>query len=96
MSGNEIKSLINFEIDTAAVWDIQSYHLDGTNQRQKVFAMVKSFNPNGLYVMVPSQQTITTAKGYINQIMRNERVKVNVKDEKTVADPKANDKYRKK
>lgn len=96
MSGNEIKSLINFEIDTAAVWDIQSYHLDGTNQRQKVFAMVKSFNPNGLYVMMPSQQTITTAKGYINQMMRNERVKVSIKDEKAVADPKANDKYRKK
>lgn len=94
MSSSEIRSLINMEIDDMATWDIQSYHLDGTNARVKQFSLITNTNPNGLYVMQPNTTTIKTAVNYIQQVLQNKTVKIKSSKTKITADPNANDKYK--
>lgn len=83
MSSQEIKSLINMQIDDMSSWDVQSYHLDGdASQRSKVLATigdVTKVNPNGMYITVPDQLSIEQAKKYIDSVMKGEILKV--KDE---------------
>lgn len=83
MSSQEIKSLINMQIDDMSPWDVQSYHLDGdASQRSKVLATigdVTKVNPNGMYITVPDQLSIEQAKKYIDSVIKGEILKV--KDE---------------
>lgn len=85
MSASDVKSLINMQIDDMASWDVQSYHLDGdASQRSKIFATigdVTKTNPNGLFVMIPDEQTIIEAKGYIQSVMDDKIVKIDSKSE---------------
>lgn len=78
MSGDEVRSLINMEMDDLAPWDVLSYHLDGTDQRTFECSTVAGGcpNANGVYAMVPNQQTIDKAKGYIETVMSNEILKI--------------------
>lgn len=78
MSSDEVRSLINMEIDDLSPWDVQTYHLDGTDQRVMEFATIAGGigNPNGLYVMIPDETTIEKAKTYIEKVMNDEIVDV--------------------
>lgn len=80
MSAQEIKSLINMQIDDMASWDVQTYHLDGdaskrTSQLATVGDVTK-FNKDGVFITLPDQQSIDKAKEYIQLVMKNEIVKV--------------------
>lgn len=80
MSASDIKSLINMQIDTMASWDVQTFHLEGDSSK-RAFELatvgdVTATNPKGLYITVPYQDCIDQAKGYIEQVMNNEIVKV--------------------
>ena len=89
MSAGEITSLINFEIDTMASWDVQLYHLDGTDSRTKNLALTSTSNPNGLWVIIPNEKTITKAKKYIGKVKENELIKLD-SEVKTTVNPNAN------
>lgn len=79
MSAQDIKSLINMQIDNMPSWDVQTYHLEGdSSQRTLELAIsgdVTKSNPHGLYITVPYQDSVDQAKGYIEQVMNNEIVK---------------------
>ena len=88
MSAKEVKSLINMQIDDMASWDVQSYHMIGdTSQRTFELATVGNVtkvNPRGVYITVPSQESIDEAKQYIQTVMNNEILKIKEKDEKKI------------
>ena len=83
MTSQEIKSLINMQVDDMSSWDVQSYHLDGDpSQRTKTLATVgdvTKVNPNGMFITIPDQTSIDQAKQYIQSVMNGEIIKV--KDE---------------
>lgn len=66
MTSQEIKSLINMQVDDMSSWDVQSYHLDGDpSQRTKTLATVgdvTKVNPNGMFITIPDQTSIMTGK----------------------------------
>lgn len=76
MSSDEIRSLINMQIDDMASWDVLSYRLDGTDDRVMEFATIAGAcpNPNGLDVMIPDETTIAKAQEYINTVMSGEKL----------------------
>ena len=78
MTSAEIKSLINMQIDDMASWDVQSYHLTGGGDyRAKTLATVGDVtkaNKNGLYVMMPNQNSITKAKTYIDIVTEGKEI----------------------
>ena len=79
MSSQDIKSLINMQIDTMTPWDVQTYHLEGDpSQRTLELATVGDItkvNPRGAFITVPYDDSIAQAKGYIEQMMNGEIVK---------------------
>lgn len=80
LSAQEVKSLINMQIDDSASWDIQSYRLDGdTSQRATSLATVgdvTTVNPRGVFVTYPDEESVSHAESYIQTIMNNEILKV--------------------
>lgn len=84
MSENEIKSLINMQIDDMASWDVQSYHLEGdSGKRVKYLATVGDVtrvNPQGLYIMDPIQDSVEQAKEYIKFIKENDKKILKIKE----------------
>ncbi|MBO6046167.1 MAG: LCP family protein, partial [Erysipelotrichaceae bacterium] len=89
MSSSEITALMNYEISTMASWDVQLYHLDGTDSRTTNLALTSTSNPNGLWVIIPNDKTVAKAKKYIAKVNENELVKIN-SDVKTTVNPNAN------
>lgn len=80
MPENDLKSLINMQLDDLASWDIQSYHLEGDDGK-RVFELatvseegIRKSNANGLYVMDPYQETIDQAKEYIRIMMEGQEI----------------------
>ena len=80
MSSDDIKSLINMQIDDMSSWDIVSYSLKGdASHRALEFATVGNIskvNKKGLYVTDPDQKSIEKAKEYIQTIMNDEILKI--------------------
>ncbi len=66
MDNNEIKSLINFELNKLPKWKVESYNLTG----DPLLTKGTPFYPNyELFVFVPHQETISTAKVKIQKIL---------------------------
>lgn len=78
MSSDEIRSLINMQMNDLASWDVITYQLNGESIRVKEFATIPggSSNPNGLYVMIPDENTVLNAKQYMDTLFLNEIVKI--------------------
>lgn len=81
LDAQDIKALINMQIDDMSSWDIQSYRLTGdASQRAFELATVgdvtSSVNANGVYVTVPDEESVTLAKSYIDKVMSGEIIKV--------------------
>ncbi|MCD7808285.1 MAG: LCP family protein [Erysipelotrichaceae bacterium] len=84
MSDKEILALINMQLDDNASWDIQTYHLSGSDIRTFELATVgnvSSVNPDGLYVTQPDEESIALAQSYIEAIMNDEIIKLDEEDE---------------
>ncbi|MCD8027733.1 MAG: LCP family protein [Erysipelotrichaceae bacterium] len=84
MSDKEVKALINMQLDDGASWDIQTYHMSGTDIRTYELATVgnvSSVNPDGLYVTEPSEESVVLAQSYIEAIMNDEIIKLDTEDE---------------
>lgn len=80
MAADEIKSLINMQIDDMSSWDIVSYTLKGdASHRALEFATignVAKVNKKGLYVTDPDMKSVAKAKDYIQSLISNEIVKI--------------------
>lgn len=85
MSADEVKSLINMQLDDNAPWDIQSYHLsDATSERAFTLATigdVRSINPNGLFVAKIDEESVRQAKEYMDIVMSGKLLKIDNKKE---------------
>ena len=66
MTYDEITSLIKEELDSLAKWDIETYNLNGSGAMLPTYSM----GSQNLYVMIPDENTITTAKQKINEYLK--------------------------
>lgn len=80
MSSNDIKSLVNMQVDDMSSWDIQTYHLEGdASKRTTKFATVSEeivykSNKKGLFVMEPYMKSVEQAKQYIDVIEQGQEI----------------------
>lgn len=85
MSSDDIKSLVNMQIDDMSSWDIQTYHLEGdATKRTTKFATVSEAivlknNKKGLFVMEPYMQSVEQAKQYIEVLKKGQEI-LKIKD----------------
>ena len=66
MTYDEITSLIKEELDSIAKWDVDTYNLNGTGAMLPTYSM----GSQNLYVMIPDENTITTAKQKIRDYLK--------------------------
>lgn len=68
MGSSKIYSLVNMQLDSMPNWTIENYSVDGTGASELTY----SYPHQKLYVMVPNQTTVTTAKAKIDAIEKGE------------------------
>ena len=71
MSYSTVMSLVKQQLTDGGSWDVVSYSVDGTGTYSTTYSMNQS-----LYVMVPDEETVETAKELINSVLSNEVVSV--------------------
>ncbi len=65
-----ISDLVKMQIEDMPTWNIQTYSVNGTGSNQFTYSM-----PNrSVYVMIPDQTTVDTAKEYLNLIHEDKEV----------------------
>lgn len=64
MNYDRLTALIKMQLEDNSKWNITSYSLDGTNSSEYTY----SYKSNKLYVMLPDNETISTAKKMINDV----------------------------
>lgn len=62
---DQIYSMVNNQIDSMSAWTFENYSLDGTGQMNITY----STGSQKLYVMIPNQTTVTTAKTKIQKVV---------------------------
>lgn len=72
MSYDKITELVKLQISDNINWDIQSYSVSGEGTSATTFSAGKQ----KLYVMVPYEDQVAKAKGYLGQMCRDEIVSV--------------------
>jgi LCP family protein required for cell wall assembly len=65
MSTNDITSLIRNQIDTLSKWNVTSTNVDGTGTKASTYSM----GNQQLYVMIPDQTSVNSAKNAINRTL---------------------------
>lgn len=65
---NQITEFAKKQLDTLKKWDIESISVDGTGSMQPTYSMGDQL----LYVMIPNESTIATAKEKINAVLNPE------------------------
>ena len=71
MPYSELTALVKEQLSGGGSWDVVSYSVDGTGTYSTTYSMNQS-----LYVMVPDESTVETAKELINSVLANEIVSV--------------------
>ena len=66
MKTDEIAALIQMQINDMTKWDVQTTLLDGTGDMVPTY----SYGSTPLYVMRPDTDTISSAKVFINEIIK--------------------------
>lgn len=66
LTDKEIKAFAKMQLNENISWDIESISVDGTGAKNYTYSMGTNYL---LYVMVPDQNTVNTAKEKINQIL---------------------------
>ena len=67
MSYDSIASLVRRQLDQGGGWNIVSYSVDGGNAKQTTFT-----SSSKVYVMIPDQTTIDTARSLMEQLIAGE------------------------
>ena len=65
MKDEELTKLIKWQIDGMYNWDILNISLNGTDSYQYTYSYQKQL----LYVMLPDEESVNTAKEKINSVM---------------------------
>lgn len=63
----KIYALVNYQLDEMPAWTVDTYSLDGTSDMQPTYSMGARL----LYVMQPDMNTVETARGKINEVLRD-------------------------
>ena len=71
MKTDEITALIQMQINDMAKWDVQSTLVDGKGDMVPTY----SYGSTPLYVMRPYTDSISSAKIFINEIIKQNEVK---------------------
>ena len=71
MPYSELSALVKQQLSDGGSWDVVTYSVDGTGTYSTTYSMNQS-----LYVMVPDESTVSTAKELINSVLANEVVSV--------------------
>ena len=62
MTYEEITNFIKYQLNNLKKWKVESISLDGTDSMQSTYSM----GNRKLYVMIPNEKTVATAKEKIN------------------------------
>ena len=64
-SEKNIAKLVKHQLDKNTKWQIESYSLNGTDGRERTY----SYPSKSLYVMIPDEESVKTAKDKINEYL---------------------------
>lgn len=78
MEKGDIRALVNYQIDEAPKWKVQTYSVSGTGSRATTYSVPNAY----AYVMYPDEETINTARQFMNDMKENKKIKV-PKDEES-------------
>lgn len=67
MGTQKMTSLVQKQLDTMPSWDVESYSVDGSGKMTYTY----SYPGQKLYVMVPNETTVETAKTKINEVLNS-------------------------
>ena len=67
MSYDEITNMVKYQLSDLKSWQVESISLDGTGSMLPTYSMGRQ----NLYVMIPNEQTIITAKAKISEYLMN-------------------------
>lgn len=70
MSSSEIQSLVRMQIEEMAGWEVLSYSLDGSGASLETY----SYGSTPLYVMIPYEDTVSTAYELITRMNNGEKI----------------------
>lgn len=68
---SELSGLVKQQLAEGGSWDVVTYSVDGTGDRASTYSLSSS-----VYVMVPDEETVDTAKELINDVLAGETVSV--------------------
>ena len=72
MPQEEITEFFKLQLEDNPTWEILTYSVNGTSSLEYTYSL-----PNKpVYVMIPSEEKIQTAKGYLDMLYRNEYVTI--------------------
>ena len=72
MPQEEITAFFKLQLEENPSWEVLTYSVNGTSSLEYTYSL-----PNKqVYVMVPSEEKIQTAKGYLDMLYRNEYITV--------------------
>ena len=83
LSMNDITSLARYQIDKMPDWNISSISLDGTDGSEYTY----SFSGQKLYVMIPSEDSVNSAKDKFTAVYNNEKLESSYGDVGDIKDP---------
>lgn len=66
MTSDDMTTLIRNQLDSMAKWNISSISVDGNGASQPTYSM----GAQNLYVMIPDEASLTSAKNKINSVLR--------------------------
>ena len=66
MTSGDMTTIIRNQLDSMAKWNISSISVDGTGASQPTYSM----GAQNLYVMIPDEASLTSAKNKINSVLR--------------------------
>ena len=67
ITSDDITSLVKMQLDDMSSWTVESYNIDGKGEMTKTY----SYPNQNLYVMIPNEKTVTTAKAKLLATLQN-------------------------
>ena len=64
---DDVQELIKSQLNTLALWDVESISVDGEGDMQYTFSIPKEKK----YVMIPSETSVKKAKDKINAVLKD-------------------------
>ncbi|MCR5737027.1 MAG: LCP family protein [Eubacterium sp.] len=72
MGKGDIRALVNFQVDESPKWKIQTYSVSGTGGKATTYSVPNAY----AYVMYPDEESVNTAKAFMDDMNHNKKIKV--------------------